>query len=340
MSIPNQKKPDICVSIIIPFQKVTAYLHETLQHIAALEGQSFEVILLPDQKLNSSEINTYHFETQILPTGAVSPAIKRDIGAKHSNGEFLAFIDDDAYPSADWLSKVIDLFDDDTVTAVGGPQITPDSNSFWQQVSGAIFLSCLNGRVVWRYWPATKGFDVDDWPSVNLVVRKKDFFSVGGFDSAYWPGEDTKLCHDLIGARKNNRIVYEPAARVFHHRRAGIGKHLKQIGNYGLHRGFFAKKFPKTSFKPVYFAPSCFFTFALFGWLSLYSYPLSNLFYVGWILYGLAIIASTWSIYHKIKKISVATATIPFMIVTHFWYGARFLQGFVFTKDLTSKLGR
>ena len=31
----------------------------------------------------------------------------------------------------------------------------------------------------------------DDWPSVNLMIKKDVFNSIGGFNTEHWPGEDT-----------------------------------------------------------------------------------------------------------------------------------------------------
>ena len=333
-------------SIIIPFQTVTPYLFETLSHISKLTGPDFEVILLPDAlppddslpaNIPGSEKN---YSLKIIPTGAVSPAVKRDKGAEASCGRYLAFIDDDAYPDAGWLSEVLPHFSDKSIAGVGGPQITPEQDGFWQKVSGAMFLSPLNGQSVCRYYPCRKSFFVDDWPSVNLIIRKKDFMAVGGFDSDYWPGEDTKLCLDII-EKQNKKIIYEPNAKVFHHRRAGFFKHMKQVGNYGLHRGYFAKRFPATSFRLSYMLPSCFFLFACLGWLLLFAGGFSAFLYkCGWVIYFSAILFSIYGIFIKLKDISIALASAPYIIGTHFWYGFRFLQGFVFVKDLKSKLGR
>jgi cellulose synthase/poly-beta-1,6-N-acetylglucosamine synthase-like glycosyltransferase len=327
-------------SIIIPFQTITPYLRETLDHIAKLKGPDFEVILLPDALFSTKGLGRYDYPLRTIPTGSVSPAIKRDNGAKVSQGKYLAFIDDDAYPSPDWLTRVLPHFNDENITAVGGPQITPEQDGFWQKVSGAMFLSPLNGKAVYRYWPAQKCFFVDDWPSVNLIVRKEDFIAVGGFDSGYWPGEDTKLCLDLI-EKQNKKIMYEPEAKVFHHRRAGFFKHIKQVGNYGLHRGYFAKRFPATSFKLSYMLPSCFFLFVCLGWTSFFvGSLLTNIYFFFWLLYLLALSISTMNIYTKLMVFKIAVATIPYLAGTHFWYGYRFLKGFFFVKDLKSRLGR
>lgn len=327
-------------SIIIPFQNVTTYLTETLDHVSELKGPEIEVVLLPDKDLPKGELGAYAYPVMVIPTGSVSPAIKRDRGAEASKGKFLAFIDDDAYPASDWLEKTVTQFRDDEVVAVCGPQITPKDDGFWQQVSGATFLFPFNGKAVCRYWPCKEQFYVDDWPSVNLIVRKSDFLKVGGFDSNYWPGEDTKLCLDLIKSLRK-KIIYSPDVKVYHHRRAGFRNHMRQVGNYGMHRGFFAKRFPETSFRLSYFIPSCFFLFVCFGWAILFGPDLiAPIYFLLWIIYLAVLYLSTVVIWSKVNNVKVAIATIPYLVCTHFWYGWRFIKGFMFVSNLKSKLGR
>jgi cellulose synthase/poly-beta-1,6-N-acetylglucosamine synthase-like glycosyltransferase len=332
---------EVNVSIIIPFQRVTPYLRETLDEIGSLHGIPFEVILLPDGAVGEEDLGGRRpYPWRIVPTGTVSPAVKRDVGAKASRCRLLAFIDDDAYPAPDWLAKAVPYFEDDSVAAVGGPQLTPPGDGFWEKVSGATFLSPLNGTAVCRYWPCKKRFFVDDWPSVNLIMRKEDFLAVGGFDSTYWPGEDTKLCLDLV-EKLEKKIVYEPEALVYHHRRSGFFKHMKQVGNYGLHRGYFAKRLPATSLRLRYFMPSCFFLFVCFGWGLLLAGGVAGTTYRWlWLTYLGAICLSALGIYRKLGDLRIAVATTPYLAATHFWYGWRFLKGLFLTQSLQSRLGR
>lgn len=327
-------------TIIIPFQKESAYLRQTLDHLAEQTLQSFEVALISDGALDSEFRLEYAFPLRVASSGPVSPAIKRDMGAQMAFGRFLAFIDDDAYPAPDWLANILPCFDDDAVAAVGGPQVTPPDDGFWQQVSGAVFLSPLNGAAVERYWPGNGRRFVDDWPSVNLTVEKADFATVGGFDSVYWPGEDTKMCLDLV-KKLGKKIVYAPTAVVYHHRRTGFFRHMKQIGNYGLHRGFFVKRFPETSCRLSYFIPSLFFLFVPLGLIAAsMSIILRVLYLCLWGVYLTAVGVSVIGIYRKVRCFRVALATLPFQIGTHFWYGWRFLKGLLLVKELRSRLGR
>ncbi|MBU2028441.1 glycosyltransferase, partial [Patescibacteria group bacterium] len=90
-------------SIIIPVQKINDYIQETCGKLANLKNKNFEILIFPDE----AEGNNLEWEKKlnagIIPTGKVSPAIKRDLALKYAQGEYLAFIDDDAYPDEKWL---------------------------------------------------------------------------------------------------------------------------------------------------------------------------------------------------------------------------------------------
>lgn len=320
-------------SIIIPVKAINDYIRETVPRIQCIQRDDWELIILPNEQ-DPDEWKDVRI--RIVASGRFGPAKKRDIGAEIARGEILVFLDDDSYPESDLLDIAARYFEDPTVVGAGGPAMTPSSNDFWQRVSGAVFLSKLSGGAPERYVPIGNVRPVDDWPSVNLMVRRTAFSEVGGFNSPYWPGEDTKLCLDLI-KRTGGRILYVPEMRVWHHRRSGIVAHLKQVGGYGIHRGYFAKRYPETSRKVLYFVPSIFFLFAISSLIIPVFRPgLGWLFTTGWSAYFLALVKA-WLDMRRYESASVAWAAVGYAVATHFWYGFRFIQGFV-TRDLVSRL--
>jgi len=328
-------------SFIIPVKEINAYIRESIPKILEIERDDFEIIIYPDA------INNEKWEkTRQIATGPGGPAMKRGLASRDALGDFLIFIDDDAYPEKNILEILDKDFQDESVAAIGGPAITPKDDNFLQKVSGAVFLSSLSGGFPERYIPVGKKRFVIDWPSVNLSVRKSAFLKIGGFDSQYWPGEDTKFCLDIMHKLKErNKILYNPEIIVWHHRRAGLVRHLKQVGGYGLHRGFFAKKFPETSCKFKYFVPSAFFLFSLLSVIILalfiFQKPIpviiSDVFILGWIIYFLALVKAFFEI-NRHEKFLVSVVAIFHTILTHFYYGMRFIWGFLFTRELRSKL--
>lgn len=320
-------------SIIIPVKAINDYVRETVPYILNLQRPDWELIILP----NDTDLNEWHDpRINIIPSGRVGPAAKRDMGATRAKGEILVFLDDDSYPEADLLDIAERYFDDDNVVALGGPAITPPHDNFWQKVSGAVFLSKLSGGAPERYVPVGKARPVDDWPSVNLMVRKDAFLAIGGFNSPYWPGEDTKLCLDLI-QKTGKQILYVPEMRVWHHRRAGLAAHLKQVGGYGIHRGYFARKHPETSRKLLYFVPSAFALFVALTVIVPFIIPgAAWLFLAGWVAYALAL-GKAWRDMRQYETATVAMAALGYTFLTHLWYGLRFIQGLL-TPKLISRL--
>lgn len=322
-------------SIIIPVIAINNYVRETVQYILALDDPEWELTIVTNDPSQSEWKDP---RIQMMASGRVGPGAKRDLAAQTAKGQFLVFLDDDSYPKKDLLTVARPFFNDSHVAALGGPAITPPEDGFLQQVSGAVFLSRFSGGSPERYIPLGNVREVQDWPSVNLMVRRADFISIGGFNTVFWPGEDTKLCLQLVKTGK--KILYVPQMVVWHHRRPGFFAHLKQVGAYGLHRGFFVKRFPETSRKPAYFAPSVFFLFTLLTIIFLITggpRGVSLVLGLGWIVYVLALLKAYWDIQLQ-SGVAVALVAVAYIFGTHLIYGAQFIRGLVFTKNLVSRL--
>ena len=320
-------------SFIIPVKEINDYIRESIPKILEIARDDYEIIIYPN------EINSESWpKTRQIASGPGGPAMKRTLAIRDALGEILIFIDDDAYPEKDFLEKLDQDFTDDNIVAVGGPAITPEQDNLQQKISGAVFLSKISGGCPERYAPVGPKRFIDDWPSVNLSVRKKIFEQVGGFNSAYWPGEDTLFCLELL-QKLNKKILYNPELKVWHHRRAGFLRHLKQVGSYGLHRGFFAKKFPKTSLRFKYFLPTLFLFFIIGGFIASYfSITFFFLYVMGWLCYCLALLLAIYDIYQFEKDLTIVIGTIPYIFGTHLVYGWQFMRGLFFTRELKSKL--
>jgi cellulose synthase/poly-beta-1,6-N-acetylglucosamine synthase-like glycosyltransferase len=320
-------------TFVIPVKEINDYIKGSIPKLFLFLREDFEILIYPDETTK----DTWP-KTRQIASGAVGPAQKRNLAIRDAKGGILIFIDDDAYPKDDFLEILEKDFQDEKIVAVGGPAITPKESRFWQKVSGATFLSSLSGGFPERYKPIGKKKFVSDWPSVNLSIRKNIFKELGGFGGDYWPGEDTKLGFDLL-MKKNIKILYDPELVVYHYRREGLVKHVKQISAYGLHRGYFAKKYSRTSLNWRYFMPSLFVLFIIFGGIfSYFSKIFLELYILGWIIYFVAILNAFYDIYCHEKNILVTLAASYYIFLTHIFYGLRFLQGFIFTRELKSKL--
>ena len=320
--------------IIIPVKEINDYLRESITHLLALDYNNYEILILPNEDSPSLEPEFLDERVKIIASGVVSPAIKRDMGAEQAKYEYLAFLDDDAYPSPEWLKVAEKTFAKKNMAALGGPGMVPPDASKKEVVSGIFYETFIGGGgLAYRYRPVQEGFYVKDYPSVNLIINKIVFLEIGGFDNAFWPGEDTKLCLDLIQA--GHDIWYEPTLLVYHHRRPTFRGHFKQVGGYGLHRGHFAKIFPQTSALPLYFAPSAF----LLGNIILFYLGFANTFFwqIWGVLLAVYLLLAIIDIMTKTRDLWIAAMTLLVLVGSHLVYGWRFIQGY-FTSQLVSKL--
>ncbi|MCX5705643.1 MAG: glycosyltransferase [Candidatus Omnitrophica bacterium] len=310
------------VSIIIAVKTWQKNLEECVARCLELDYPDFEIIILPDAEIGTVPVFKGIVPISFIPTGPLKPSDKRDIALKHAKGQILAFIDDDAYPVKGWLKAALANFSDPEVAAVGGPAVTPIDDSWRQKASGIVYESWLmSGQHRYRYISGRKT-EVDDYPSCNLLVRKSVMDELGGFDTKFWPGEDTKLCLDITHKLKK-RIVYDPAVLVSHHRRKIYLAHLKQISSYGLHRGYFVKKYPETSLRLSYFLPSVFVLgLVLGGVLSMLNPWLKTVYLSCLGLYLLLAFISSLS-----KELQLIFPVFFAIIFSHITYGIFFLKG-------------
>lgn len=319
------------VSIIIPVKKINDDIHKEV--IPSLKGQSFknfELIIIPDKEEKKEKLPSF---VRVIPSYPLTgPADKRDLGAKAAKGAILAFIDDDAYPCKNWLKNAISYFKNPKIAGVCGPGITPTRDNLRQQVSGLVWATWLGaGGNTFRCSQGKKRA-IDDYPTFNLIIRKKDFAKVGGFDSKFWPGEDTALCHSLVYKLKK-KIIYDPKILVFHHRRPVFIPHLRQIARFGLHRGFFAKILPKTSKRIGYFIPLAFviWLFLIPILKLLLPFYLPHLLFLLYLLsiftYLLLLLVTAVYVFFKEKKLPLALFLIPAIVSTHLVYGIMFAKG-------------
>lgn len=305
-------------SIVIAVKADNPNLRECLDHCGRLADQDFEILVLTDEPCELP-----YPKTRVIPTGNHGPSVKRDRGTREGRGELIAFLDDDTYPDPGWLSAAVEILRRPDVAAVGGPAVTPPADQDREQASGLVYSSWLaGGPYVYRYLPRSAR-DVDDYPTCNLIVKKSSLEAVGGFDTCFWPGEDTVVCLKIVRDLKQ-RIVYDPRVLVYHHRRPLFRGHLRQVTSYALHRGYFVKRFPETSLRPGYFLPSLLAAGLLLGWLPALAWPAwLGLWLAGSAVYFLMALAAGLTA----GPVRLAGWVAAGIVVTQVAYGVRFIQG-------------
>lgn len=315
------------VSIIIPVYVKTPYFFESVRECLKLEYPSFEILIIVDAK---TKVSFSDKKVRVLRTGRsrTGPGEKRDRGILKATGDFIAFLDDDSYPAIDWLKEAVRVLYKEKVGAVCGPGLTPPADSFSQKITGAVLASPFgSGPYFYRFAKGGPRF-VDDYPAYNLIIKRDGLLKIGGFGTKFYGGEDTTLCLKLINT--GEKIYYHPDVIVYHHRRKFPFEYMRQVGNVGLHRGYFVKTFPQTSLRPSYFGPAL----LTMGLPVLLIWLFSNQSIATWFLGGL--IAAYLTIFvHSLRQNSLGISVLlPFAILlNHLTYGVQFSRGLM-TKKL------
>ncbi len=144
----------------------------------------------------------------------------RNTGVGVANADIVAFLDDDAEAAPDWLERLVSLYDDKDVLAVGG-RVEP----LWETGRPGHFGGELDWIVGCTYRGMPKvATEVRNVIGANMSFRAEVLNRVGGFNTSLGRQnalplgcEETELCIRAVLGAPGTRIVYEPAALVRHH---------------------------------------------------------------------------------------------------------------------------
>ena len=344
--VPKKLGRKPLVSIVIACPRRSWMLDECLQAIAKQSYGKWECIVLPDEvEKSKSEVEVEQRNVRFIATGKVRPAEKRNLGIREAKGEIIAFIDDDAYPDAHWLEYAVKYFGEADIGGVGGPGVTPPGDKRMARIGGRVYDNILvSGNYRYRYHAGGVRMDVDDYPSCNLFVRKDLLEKIGGYRTDFWPGEDTLLCKDIIDNWK--RIVYDPWIIVYHHRRPLFGAHLRQLGRYAFHRGYFVKRYPSNSLHLAYFVPSALVFYSL-TWLVLLFVPQPQEMRVELFLLWQAYLCVPMLLYVGLVLLTTVSLnplvwllTATGVVASHLVYGVQFVRGLCAKKAPCEFIGK
>ena len=324
-------KKEIFFSVIITFIKTSENLIKCLEYLNKQKFKNFEIILVSENFINLSQKFEKTLKISKILSKSKFPGIKRHDAAKIAKGQYLVFIDDDAYPNNNWLNKYFKIIKKGKYFVFGGPAIDEYKlNTFNQRILSFTYKVRYFGGFPERYL-SLKERIVDDWPTVNFCIKKNLYNKTNGLNYKFWPGEDSLLCNEIF-YKFNNRIKYLPDAIVYHMRRLNFKTHAKQLFGYGKMRGLFFMNRIKNSFKLKFLVPSIFFLYNFFLIIIYFSIKTKIFFFIPLYIYFICNIYLTSK---TVIQINEDNKMIPLFSISNFInhniYGVAFLFG-VFSK--------
>lgn len=162
---------------------------------------------------------------------------KKNAGFRATRSDLVAFLDDDVIVAPDWAVRMRACFDDPATAVVSGPSLVPPDVNLFARLAGLALSSPAAGYVAWRYRADHASAIPINWSKIigcNMVYRREVLDSVGGFDPAFWPGEE--MIASFRTEQLGHRIMFHPAAYVYHYPRQSLSRFWKQIHGYGATR--------------------------------------------------------------------------------------------------------
>ncbi len=218
------------VSIIIPVKDQPQDLVECLHKLESLDypRDRLETIVVDDgsQKEVFGIIDTPGVKV-IRHAASRGQATCRNIGAKNSRGEILAFIDADCMAGKNWLKEIVPFFRSAGIGAAGGYVDGYYRDSLldrYERVSSSLNM----GRHLLLEGKTDSTFYV---PTANMLVARGAFQAVGGFTAGMRVGEDVDFCWRLRNLGYN--LLYVPYGSVSHKHRNRLFRMLQRRSDYG-----------------------------------------------------------------------------------------------------------
>lgn len=251
------------------------------------------------------------------------PSVQRNIAAREAKGELLYFLDDDSMVAPTFLAAAARHFAEEKVAAVGGPSLTPASDSAFQRAIGIAFTSLAGGGGIRnRYRKSGEARVSSDSELIlcNLGFRREIFLAHEGLDERLYPNEENELMDRL--QREGYLLVHDPELAVFRSQRRTYRAFVRQISGYGRGRGeqtLIARKV-----KPASLAPSLFLLYVL-----ALPFAARPLFVLPLICYLLIVIAASVVGAAGGRDIALLPRLLVVYPTLHLVYGAGVLIGLV-----------
>ena len=215
--------PPSC-TVVIATRDRPEYLSRCLDAVTKQSYPAFDVLVVDNGSSGDATLQTaqqWGVRHVSEPVAGLSRA--RNRGARESDKEIVAYLDDDAVPQPGWLEALGREFRDQRVIAVTG-RVIPLEESDSSAGTGVVLGTCQRQtRVVldrdnphWFEWANFGGVGI----GANMAMRRSAF--------ATWPGFDTRLGRGaaISGGEENYaffalvergyRLVYTPDAIVRH----------------------------------------------------------------------------------------------------------------------------
>lgn len=263
---------------------------------------------------------------EILVAEGKQPSLQRNRAAAVATGDILYFLDDDSMVTTGFLQRTERHFAEPDVAAVGGPSLTPQSDTLLQKTHGLALSSPFGGGGVrnrYRQTGAPRATADHELILCNLSFRKDVFLEFGGLDERLYPNEENELMERL--QKRGLRLIHDPQLAVYRSQRPTFSAFIRQIFTYG--RGRAEQTLISGKPRLVNFIPLFFLIY-----VTLLPVADKPVYYLPLLCY--AVIDIFFALFESLKRGPIGTLPLlPVIFPTlHLAYGAGLIWGLIFPR--------
>jgi glycosyltransferase involved in cell wall biosynthesis len=207
------------LSVIICTYNRAMLLKKCLKSLIDQVNKNFEIIVVDNNSVdNTKEVvsdissNSIHY----IFEASVGLSYARNTGYKNSLGEYIAYIDDDAYADPFWCDRIIKNTIQYEFDVCGGV-ILP----YYEEKPPIWFDDRLEIRNYGKKGFVSKVKARQGFSGSNIIFKKEHLYHFGGFDTELGMkgnkmgiGEESLLCKKI--SEIHNKFFFDPEIVVFH----------------------------------------------------------------------------------------------------------------------------
>ncbi len=243
--------PPLPVTVVIPTRNRGGLIAEGLRTLMSLKYRATEILII-DQSTDDLtrravlEIAGNDPLVRLESSTTVGLAISRNIGARLSRGDLVAYTDDDCIVAPGWLEAIVAEFREPDVAAVWGRMLPYE----WAAAGADRKRTGIEAD----FHPSTARAEysrpVPPWyvgHGGNMAFRRTVLLELGAFDPVLGAGgplsgaDDTDIIYRMLSAGK--KLVYAPNALIYHRDQRDWPARRKAERAYGIGIGAMMAKY-------------------------------------------------------------------------------------------------
>jgi glycosyltransferase involved in cell wall biosynthesis len=229
------------VSVIVPVKNGAAHIRGLLDSLMQLDydKDKMEIIVVDGNSTDNTREIVSQYPVKLLLEERPGLNAARNTGIKNSNGEIIAFTDADCIVPKNWISRIIDNFQNPQVGCVGG-NVIGYYDSFLSYYSDESLIPVM--RIFGKREILDSVKPPQKYPAgCNMAIRQDAIKKAGLFDEGIKYGFDEDELVERI-CKIGYNMVLDPNVVVKHKHRPVLKELLRQNFSYGRGLGLMLRK--------------------------------------------------------------------------------------------------